>query len=277
MKQEKKIFYRTAKIPYGYKMKEDNSNYCIDEPAAAIIKIIFNMFYEGQSLNAIQRYMSVNIVSPPKQYEKTRRVNQSESDEKKIWSLSTIRRILGNPVYIGTIVRHKSEQCLYDGIIEAIPESDWTILENNHKPIIERKIFEHVQKRLKKSMKRWVSVRKNERQLKRCVIHEQNIFHNKIFCGECKAAMIRISEDWSTKTGKVVHKGYVCGMHRAISERCCAKFIEEKLLCDIIYAAVQKQLSFITQATQLIDNNVNGSFEGQLEKNNRRRPRLRIN
>ena len=40
MKQEKGIFYRTATIPYGYRMNESGTNYRICEQTAPIVPMI---------------------------------------------------------------------------------------------------------------------------------------------------------------------------------------------------------------------------------------------
>lgn len=148
MKQEQRMFYRSVRIPYGYKMDPGDENYRIDEEAAIIVKKIFLMYHEGLSFSAIRNWLKENHIVPPSIYRKTGIIEKKEGEQTKEWELSTIKRILENPVYQGDILRHKTEQCLYEGKkTVSVPKNEQIVIKKNHPPIIDEKIFFSVQKR----------------------------------------------------------------------------------------------------------------------------------
>ena len=145
MKQEKGMFYRSATIPYGYKMNESGTNYIICEQTAPIVREIFKQCSKGISNYSISRWLYDNHVYTPQQFAWTGNVYRKPEEELKIWHCSTIKRILENPVYIGRVIRHKSEQSFFVGKkASPVPEQEQIIIENNHEPIIEKSLFEIV-------------------------------------------------------------------------------------------------------------------------------------
>ena len=95
----------------------------------------------------ISRWLYENYVQTPGQYMQTGNVYRKPEDELKMWHYSTIKRILENPVYIGNVIRHKSEQSFYAGKkASSVSEHEQIVIENNHKPIIDRQMYEAVQR-----------------------------------------------------------------------------------------------------------------------------------
>lgn len=275
MKQEKGIFYRSATLPYGYKMDKDNRNYCIDEPAAKIVREIFSLYSQGTSKYAICQYLHQNKILTPKQYRQTGRVRQEAEDELKIWQMSAVNRMLRNPVYIGTIVRHKTAQSLFEGKKATIvPEEERVLLMGNHPAIIREDLFREVQNRLEQLKEEYIGYRKESDRVKDSKVFEGNIFQGKLFCGNCGTAMIRRVNYRTVNGGKERYKEYHCGMHTRIPENCNSGSIEEGELCNILSASVRKQLSLIKGLKKLVDGNVKYSFEGRLQKLESARQRI---
>lgn len=71
---------------------------------------------------------------------------------KDFWSTSTIDRILSNEKYVGDVLMQKSftEDFLTGKHKKNEGELDMYFIENNHKAIIDRDVFEAVQKRKNK-------------------------------------------------------------------------------------------------------------------------------
>ena len=149
MKQKNKIFYRSPKIPYGYKMDCSGKNYCIDEKVVDVVKMIFQMYGEGNSLSAISLELRKERILSPDQYRRTEKVSKKEGDLPKKWEESTLARMLKNPVYKGDILRHKTEQSLFSGKKgQPVPWKEQVLIEKNHPPIISEEIFIKVQKKM---------------------------------------------------------------------------------------------------------------------------------
>lgn len=95
MKQYYHQFYRSAILPYGYRMEPGENVYQIDEPAANIIKEIFRCYLNGMSRCAISSFLYEKRIATPKQYANSGKLWQ-EKEERKRWSVSTIDRMLKN-------------------------------------------------------------------------------------------------------------------------------------------------------------------------------------
>lgn len=275
MKQEKGIFYRSATLPYGYKMDKDNRNYCIDEPAAEIVREIFFLYARGTSKYAICQYLYENKILTPRQYRQTGRIRQGAEDELKIWQISAVNRMLRNPVYIGTIVRHKTEQSLLEGKkTTVVPEEERVLLMGNHPPIIREDLFLEVQNRLEQLKEEYVGYRSESDRVKESKVFEGNVFQRKLFCGNCGTTMIRRVNYRTVNGRKERYKEYHCGTHARIPENCNSGSIEESELCEILSESVRRHLSLIKGLKKLVDGNVKYSFEGRLQKLESARQRI---
>jgi DNA invertase Pin-like site-specific DNA recombinase len=161
LKQENKIFYRSATIPYGYMMEPKLGNYCIDEAAANIVRHIFLQYSQGKSKYSIRQDLFHRQILTPRQYQKTGQIYQCNNTTQRMWSLSTIHRILINSVYIGTMTYHKTEQSLYRNKKRtSVPVSEWIAIKGNHPAIIVEALYHNVQNKLQ--FARNAYMRKNE-------------------------------------------------------------------------------------------------------------------
>ena len=263
MKQEKGIFYRSATIPYGYQMNESGTNYIICKQTAPIVQEIFRQCSEGISNYTISRWLYQNHIQTPGQYFQSGSVYRKEADELKLWHYSTIKRMLENPVYIGNIIRHKSEQSFFSGKkVSLVPEQEQIVIENNHEPIIDRQMFEDVQRMLSQPKGRKYELSSG----KRLVSFDKNIFQGKLFCGSCKANMVRVNKYRIINGKKEQYKTFQCNTHRNYNDLCDTRNIAENVLCDILYATIQKHLCFIKGIKKQVQRNVQYSFEEKLKQ-----------
>ncbi len=263
MKQEKGIFYRSATIPYGYQMNESGTNYVICKQTAPIVQEIFRQCSEGISNYTISRWLYQNHIQTPGQYFQSGSVYRKEADELKLWHYSTIKRMLENPVYIGNIIRHKSEQSFFSGKkVSLVPEQEQIVIENNHEPIIDRQMFEDVQRILSQPKGRKCELSSG----KQLVSFDKNIFQGKLFCASCKANMVRANKYRIINGKKEQYKTFQCSTHRNYNDLCDTRNIAENVLCDILYATIQKHLSFIKGIKKQVQKNVQYSFEEKLKQ-----------
>ncbi len=263
MKQEKGIFYRSATIPYGYQMNESGTNYVICKQTAPIVQEIFRQCSEGISNYTISRWLYQNHIQTPGQYVQSGSVYRKEADELKLWHYSTIKRMLENPVYIGNIIRHKSEQSFFSGKkVSLVPEQEQIVIENNHEPIIDRQMFEDVQRMLSQPKGRKCELSSG----KQLVSFDKNIFQGKLFCASCKANMVRVNKYRIINGKKEQYKTFQCSTHRNYNDLCDTRNIAENVLCDILYATIQKHLSFIKGIKKQVQRNVQYSFEEKLKQ-----------
>jgi len=270
MKQERRSFYRSPVIPYGYRMNEGGTNYIICEQTAPIVKEIFRQCSRGKSIYAISRWLYENRIQTPQQYLQSGSVYQEPQRELKVWQYSTIKRMLENPVYLGSLVRHKSEQSFYAEKKSAfVPEQEQIVMENNHAPLVDRQMFEEVQGNLTR--------RKGKTPAAGCdkaVVPEENVFQGKLFCGSCKANMVRTCANRTIHGKPLQYKVFRCSSHRKHYSICDTRHITEEMLCDIFYHTVQKQISLTEKIQKQAERAVRASFQESLKQTEHKRQRV---
>lgn len=266
MRHENRVFYRTSTISYGYKMDQDNKNYCIDEPAAEIIREIFRQYTKGYSKYAISHWLLENRVLTPKQHTLTGNVYQKDREKLDIWQTSSIERILKNPVYIGTVIRHKTVQSLFEGKKSSVvPKEEQVVIEGNHIPIVSEDVFRKAQEMLLLKKAEFKEYRKNAASMKKDILFEGNIFHRKIFCGDCGTIMSRQNTYQLIHDEKLRLKVFKCSTHLRVPKYCDSRGIGEKELCEMIHETIKKQLSLIKGIQKLMQEDIRFSFEGKLQ------------
>ena len=108
---------------YGYK-HDENGHLAIDEKEAEVVRLIFRMSREGASLSKIAQALQKQGIPSPR--------------GKAIWSRETLRKILNNEKYFGTVILQKTfvANCLNHRQIKNTGQQDQYKITNNHNTII---------------------------------------------------------------------------------------------------------------------------------------------
>ena len=156
-----------GKTPLGYiKDSNDKNKLIIYEPEAQIVRTIFNMASNGNQVGTIRDYLNSNNIPT---------ANKSRYNKETFWENKTVKNILKNKAYIGTTVQNKRSRISYKNRkIRTNPEEKWIEVENTHEPIIDKKIFNAVQK--------MVIVQNYNRNEKKNMF----LLDGLLFCYECK-------------------------------------------------------------------------------------------
>lgn len=164
--------------PYGYKRdKEDKNLWIIDPEAAEIVKWIFEKRLERESITWIAKELRYKKVPTPATYIKENKlgIGISETLGQYIWSENAVERILRNQSYCGDVINFKGfKKFKIKKRFKNSPEN-WEIHKNIHEPIIDREIFEEVQKTFK------TKVGKPPKSI------QKNIFAGFLKCADCGA------------------------------------------------------------------------------------------
>ena len=128
-----------GKTAIGYiKDPNDRNKLIICESEAEIVKTIFEMALAGNQVGVIRDYLNANNIPTS---------NQSRYNKDSFWENKTIKNILRNKVYIGTTQQNKRSRISYKNRkLRLNPEKKWITVENTHPPIIDKKVFDMVQK-----------------------------------------------------------------------------------------------------------------------------------
>lgn len=146
IKKEQGLFLGWKAV-YGYKLDPNNRyKLVIDDDSSQVVKQIFNLAYLGYGPSQIANILTSKNIPTPSVYANLHRNSTG------IWSSKTIKDILTNPTYTGS---------LYQGIRKKInykikkeiktPKENWIITQNSHLPIIDKQIFNIVNNNLSKN------------------------------------------------------------------------------------------------------------------------------
>ena len=170
MKEGKYVGGRT---PFGYTKDPDNKNkLVINEEQAIIVKRIFDMSLNGLSYYKIADILTKETIKTPASYYNFEWCGNYNPSLNK-WNSKTIYDILTNRIYTGDLVQNKRNKVNYKvkKVVRNNPK-DYIIVENTHEAIIEKNIFNEVQRKLPKNVGR------NEKK-------EQNLLDGLLYCGDC--------------------------------------------------------------------------------------------
>lgn len=215
-----------AFAPYGYEKSEaDKNKLVIDTYAADVVRDIFRWKLEGFNQDTIARRLNEQGVLSPMEYKRSKGLSYQSAFKTKtqaLWSAVSIRRILTNPVYVGTLVQGIRTRPNYKIKTVIINEEDkWIIVENAHCPIIEPKNFLLVQRLLALDTR----TSPNEE----CLFPLAGL----VYCKDCGGPMVRRTQ---VDGGKKFYY-YTCGENKK-SGNCSSHRIPVRQL----EAAVQKLL-----------------------------------
>ena len=169
--------------PFGYEISPKNNNKLIIDPIASkIVKEIYNLYLKGLGYTSIAKYLNnKNIPSPSLyKYQKGIKLNiiSNKPREEIKWNPNAIKTILTNEIYLGNLIQGKRTTISYKNHkIKKKPKTEWIKINNTHKAIIEKEVFNKVQKLIQERTK---PLKKSG------MIH---IFSGKVLCLECNHNM----------------------------------------------------------------------------------------
>ena len=141
-----------TEAPYGYVKDLSTKDYwLIDEEAAGVIRLIYNLFMAGKNRNQIVNHLRNEQISTPTFYmkdqdrgtAKSRALNEANRFK---WNKASVTRILTRQEYCGDVVNFKTTKHYRDKRNHYVDRNQWHITENVHEPIVDRVTFENVQR-----------------------------------------------------------------------------------------------------------------------------------
>ena len=150
--------YFSACVIYGYARDPKNPSHLVPDPyAAEVVRNIFNWRQSGVSIHRIADKLNKGGVPCPMEY----RLSQKEyvpttfrSKRKAKWYYTSVRRILENEMYLGTMVQGKSTTPNHRVKKRILTKKeDWVRVEGTHEPIIEADVFWDVQELIKRDFR----------------------------------------------------------------------------------------------------------------------------
>jgi DNA invertase Pin-like site-specific DNA recombinase len=224
---------------YGYRW--DGKNFVIEPEEARVIQNMYDRLLRGDSVYAITKWLNSE---------------GRETVRGKKFSMTTVRRILGNELYIGklTLMKTYIENCISKKVKRNNGERRKYEFQDHHPAIIERNVFDKAQEILMHRAKMGYLLKK-----------DITCFTHKIQCAVCGKYYVRFQKDgyvhWVCRTrrrGKECNSKYL--PDDKLKENCCKvmglKEFDEKMFSeriDKIVVPEQYRLVFHMKDGSVID------------------------
>lgn len=151
LKTKSKQGYAIGHPPLGYKYDEvDPRRWVIDEEGAEIVRRMYQMRLGGMSINDMAKLLKREKVLTPSAYafqKGYRQPTKKSTRGEYFWDTSIVRQILTNQAYIGDVINFRTYSKsfkLKDRLQN--DEKNWEVHEGVHEAVIERCVWESVQK-----------------------------------------------------------------------------------------------------------------------------------
>ena len=222
--------------PFGYKKDpNDKEKWIIDEDAAQIVRKIYRLYLDGNTMGGIARMLTAEGIETPKLYAKNRGIKHYKAATyPEIWSRISVEYILSNYEYTGSTVNFKTKRKSFKNKKQWIQsKEDWAVFEGTQEAIIDKETFETVQK-----------MRGTKRAYTK--FNEVNIFSGLLYCADCGGRMtIRRRKEDRRKDA------FICSTYRKKKKNLCTEHaIKVSALDQIVLQDIRKVCAYIKQYEQ---------------------------
>ena len=239
MKRERGEFIGNY-APFGYqKDPADRHRLVVDEEQAEIVRKIFDWYEDGMSASSIAKRLNAMQIMTPGDFKirdgcKSFITHDRNSSKLHTWTTTTIATILKNEVYIGNMVQGKHKSVSYRSKkMMLTDESEWTVVEGTHVPIISDEQFAIIHERFARRTR--ISPGKT---------HVYPL-SGLVSCGACGHRMNR-----------VVSQGYAryrCMTRTYAPDKCQCPSIKEEYLEELILQTLQSLIARLVDVKAVID------------------------
>jgi len=210
-------FHIGAFALYGYQKDPDQKGHLIiDEEAAAVVREVFTLFSQGYGKTAIARILNDRGIPNPTEYKRLKglRYKQPTAKNSTLWKYFAISDMLVNEIYIGNMVQGKYGSISYKTKQnKPRPKSEWYIVEGTHEPIIDRELWDRVQKMVRDRAKPFD-------------VGTIGLFARKARCANCGYVM---------RSSKNRGRHYLqCGSRHVAKDACIGAFISVEKLEQLV-------------------------------------------
>ncbi len=215
---------------YGYVIDpKDRHKLVIDEPAAEVVRTIFNLYEQGMTVVQIARNLNDDGVQTPNERKKEQGAKREWLRRAKVdmWDKSFVTRVLSDERYTGKHIYGKLRRTeLGKRNVKAVPPSEWIVVPDIIPPIITPQQYMRVKELREAKTRNKAGRGKSAATLP--------LFRRKIFCGGCGKALER------AKTSK----GYVysCATTKIKAGLgCVSGSVGESMIVSTVLTVIKQQ------------------------------------
>lgn len=253
----KRMGFRQGKFPFpyrqilGYRKGSDGKPEIIPEEAE-VIRMIFNSYLQGASLQTIKKRLEADGVL-------TARGN-------KKWSSESVQRILQNEKYCGDVLLQKTfiEDVLTGVSKKNTGQLPQYYIENNHEGIVTKQTFREAQAEIARRNSKSCA---NRRKQKRGRYNSKYALSERLYCGECGSPYKRVT--WNIHGRKEIV--WRCVNRVTYGTKFChnSPSVQEEALHQTLLRAIQNLADNYTEEVAMQINGILHDLQGgttELEK-----------
>ena len=238
----------TNMVIYGYKKDPDQKHHwLIDEEAASVVRLIYQMSVNGYGPAVIAAKLRDMKIECPSVYQAKHGINVNRADMTRPydWASSSVAELIPKQEYLGHSVnlRHRKES-YKDKKITYLPPEEWIIMENTHEAIIDQETWDLAQRT--KDVKHRTDT-----------IGFSNPLTGLVYCADCGARMYNHRKRWSPEkeeesnqaTLKVYKEDhYECATYNRTDRRtdiqCSRHYVNTLALHELILETIRYVASY---------------------------------
>lgn len=200
-------------MPYGYMLDPiRKGKYYPDPMCSHYVKKIFDMYISGMGVATIVKQLNSDNIPTYSTIKRQRMEHTGKTSKLRTinrWTTTTIKNMLTNEFYIGTLTQRKSKARAINGKRINVDKSEQYRYENAHEPLIDKYTFNLVQEIIKKrSNTPYRGVR---------VKNRKNLFVGLMRCVDCGSRMTSIGNSDNTR--------YVCDNYNRYGKKYCSRHV----------------------------------------------------
>lgn len=170
-----------VKAMYGY--NKDGKQLVVNQETAPVVQEIFELYSKSWGYQKIATHLNKKGIPTPSQAR-----NFTNAKHSLNWKAQHIVRILDDRRYIGDYVGGHTEKLSFKSKKTRVKaQEEWTIIENHHEPIVDKELFEKVQKIRAKRKKESDKYNNGFK----FVDVENNLYSGLLYCGRCGTPMYK--------------------------------------------------------------------------------------
>ena len=221
-----------CRAPYGYVRDEnDKEVWHVDEPAAGIVRRIFDLALAGKGPTKIARILEAERIPTPTEYcvANGRRTSNTLPAVPCGWTGDTVKAILDNRQYTGCAVNFKFRRISYK-VKKTVKtqEDEQQIVPDKQEPIIPEELWLRIHE-LRKNKRRYASSGRT------------SIFSGLVFCADC-GSKLYFSASSCTEASK---DHFICSKYKSGHGACSTHIIRQSVLERIVLESLSSFTSFV--------------------------------
>lgn len=235
--------------PLGYlKHPDDNGKYIVDNEYAPVIQKMYELSGHGYGEKKLLKWLYNEKILKPSAVLYQRfgvyghLFEGQPEDSKYKWSLTQIRTILNNEVYLGHTISFKTGLISYKNRKKIRkPKEDWITIKNTHEPIISQEMFDLV--RLRKASRQKDVKEKNE----------PHIFSGIVKCADCGSGMRYNHRIYHGQNGDTDTSHMYCIKYARLGkEECTNHYLNYNEFCKLILISIQKWTKMVSHDEEFL-------------------------